>query len=203
MVNNPWDDTSYENGHRYIVYDRMAEVEENVFWLIVLRGEIMTWKMKKGIIKNIIYDKDQTKVAQVSRKMGNYYISDTGGERILSIVESKPWHFEIIGSGYGSTSYSSAECGSAEIQLAKESPFTRPSRAEQLTLRWKEKSFRIEQSAHRDIRIFQSESEIGEIKDMWKRSVTLEVDGDETLEFAGLIFALAQRMFHEDDIDIV
>lgn len=154
----------------------------------------MTWKMKKGIIKNIIYDKDYKKVGQISRKKGNYYISDMGGERILSIVESKLWHLEMIGSG---------DYGSAEIHLAKEVPFTRPSRAEQLLLQWKDKSFRIEQSAHRDIRIFQSESEIGGIKDMWKRSLTLEVDGDETLEFAGLIFALAQRMFHEDNIEIL
>lgn len=139
----------------------------------------------------IIYDKDDTKVAQISRKMGNYYISDTGGERILSIVESKPWHFDILGSG---------DYGSAEIQLAKESPFTRPFRAEQLMLWWKDKSFRIEQSADRNIRIFLSESEIGGIKDLWKRSVTLELDGDETPEFAGLIFTLTQRMFHEDDI---
>ena len=70
-------------------------------------------------------------------------------------------------------------------------------------LQWRDGDFRFQQSPNRGIRIFQSELEMGIIGDMWKRTVTLELHRAETPEFAALIFALAHRMFHEDDIDIV
>lgn len=153
----------------------------------------MVWKMKKGIMRSCVYGKGVL-VARISKKMGGYYIADASGENMLSILRNIPCHLEISGNGGE---------GSAEIQLAEETSFLCPPRAECLILQWERRFYRIEQSVSRDFRIFHTEAEIGRIENMLKRMPKLDLQDGEPPEFAALIFALADCMLHEDDVYIV
>ena len=154
----------------------------------------MVWKVKRTLLNYTVFHPDHSKIVRITAKRGSYSIEDVMGKGIVFITENRPFNLTIN---------SSAGDGSADIELEVTDSLVRPPRAVQLRLHWNGTIYTINQTNRRDFKIYRSELQIGNITGILKRSACIELPDDETTEFAALLYALADRMLHEDDICVI
>lgn len=154
----------------------------------------MTYLAKQGILKYTIFDKTKAKVSSIYLKKGSYIAENSSNEQILYIYENTHFCLSIKGNSNN---------GIANIYLAASTSLVHPPRAEYIKLIWNGIEFIVNQTDYRDFQIFCDNTQIANIIGMFKRFVYIEILNYETVEFITLIFILAHRMLHEDDIEIV
>ncbi|WMJ90264.1 hypothetical protein [Anaerocolumna sp. MB42-C2] len=154
----------------------------------------MVWKVKRTLLKYTVYHPDHSKIVRITVKRGSYIIEDAMGKNIVFICENRPFNLTINGN---------AGDGSADIELEVTDSLVRPPRATQLTLHWNGAIYTINQTDRRDFQIYRSGLQLGNITGILKRTAFVELPDDETMKFAALLYALADRMLHEDDICVI
>lgn len=153
----------------------------------------MIWKVKKEIHQQMIYAESQEIVAIICKKQGDYIIFDKQRQPLYRVLEKTPVSMRILGNREGN----------AVIMLSESQTLTRPPRAEQLILTLDNLKFLIQQSEKRSYTILREQKTVGMITGILKCTATIRLDDAKTFEMAALFYALALRMLHEDDIEIV
>ncbi|ROR30397.1 hypothetical protein EDD66_10248 [Mobilisporobacter senegalensis] len=154
----------------------------------------MIWKIKKGILKSRLYHMDDTVVAVIQYRKGSCFIRDMDGKLLWTITEKESLHLTVRG-GAGN--------GEGKIYLSKTSLLIQPPRAERLCLYWKGMEITMKQLDNREIMILKQNKMIGHLTGLLRHTVLIELSDTTTDECAALLYALADRMFREDDIEIV
>lgn len=153
----------------------------------------MLWKIKKGIRKQKIIDPKGNTAGFIIRKGHCFEVANHLNECVLRIEEKSPLHLQFVGEGL---------TGSADIDLCEHNAFTRPPMAEQMRLTIGDTQLCMKQSPTREFTLFRGTQETGWITGMPCMPQIL-VTTHSTFDYVSLLYILAYRMYHEDDVDIV
>ncbi len=154
----------------------------------------MIRKIKKGILKSRLFRMDGAAVAIIQHRKGSYFITDMDSKLLWTITEKVSLHLAVKGS---------AGNGEGKIYLSKTSSLISPPRAERLCLYWKEHEITIQQLDNREMIILNQNKIIGYLTGLLRHTASIELSDTVTDGCTALLYALADRMIHEDDVDIV
>ncbi len=154
----------------------------------------MEWIAKQKRLHRIILDPSGKTVAQVRYGDHGYRLCSQDGKPFTNVSEDQSLHFTITGK---------AAAGSARIKLSGDDRTLFPPRAESLSLDWGKESLLLRQSPGREISVWRDKRLIGNVKGLLHHNTHLTLPKTATTEMAALVYALADRMAREDEIDIV
>lgn len=95
------------------------------------------------------------------------------------------------------------EKGKVSIRLGDPPMVLLPPRTVEANMVLGNDTFRITQNEKRCFELFSHQTRIGQISDILNYRVLLEVSTEIPAERIALLYALSQRMLHEDNVDIV
>lgn len=153
----------------------------------------MIWKVKKGIRQHTLFGDGQGATGYICGKNGKYKILNKDKQPVYFITEETPLIMQIQGEGEGT----------AKIILSREQSLISPPRAAQLILSWGNTLITMVQSEKRVYVIRHGQNMVGKITGILNYTATVSLDDTIPCEMAALLYALALRMLHEDDVVII
>lgn len=154
----------------------------------------MRWTSKNRMWRSLLYDENQKLAAEIEFHKGKIYISDQKKQRQLFLEEPTPLRIEIHGRNSE---------GRAEILLSPESALFCPPRAEKLFLIWGEARISMSQKQGRDFIAESSGRPVMKIQKILDLTSMITIYEKMDPVMAALLYGLAIRMLHEDDVDIL
>lgn len=153
----------------------------------------MSWTIRKELLKSSLMDERGVPVAQIRCRWGSYRIQDMSGNDLCELYEE----------GHHLLSFTGRHKGTVRLTLGERSASLLPPRAREAIVEKGPETIRILQDEQRRFVFYQSGGQIGSMEDLLAFRVRFDLDQPFQADEAALLYSIAHRMLHEDDIDYV
>lgn len=153
----------------------------------------MSWTIRKELLMSALVDEKGIRTAQIRCRGGAYSILDACGNKL----------YEVRAQDHRTLAFTGSQNGTVRLLLSERSASMLPPRAREAIIKTGPEEIRILQDEKRHFVLYQNGRQIGCMDDLLAFRVRFELDQPFQAHQAALLYSVAHRMLHEDDIDCV
>lgn len=153
----------------------------------------MTWTIRKELLRSALLDESGIQAARIQCRGGDYLIQDLSGNSLC----------EISDHGHHILTFSGRQKGTIRLMINDRPGSLLPPRAREAFVRTGSEEIRILQDEQRHFLLYRQTRQIGSLEDLLAFRVRFELDHPFRADQVALLYSVAHRMLHEDDIDYI